>query len=117
MLHLCPTVPGARKLTEDGLYWGGDPEAAQEAMADPSLERPMSGFDFKFYVQSTRWLPLQLEKEIRDGTWYAASVSKEVLFKSRDRLGTKRAKPLWTEVMELMGGKYGGVRDRLYEEE
>lgn len=60
MLHLCPAVEGAKQLTSDGLYWGGDPAQAQEAMKDPSLERPLSGFDFKFYVQTTRWLPLQV---------------------------------------------------------
>jgi putative AlgH/UPF0301 family transcriptional regulator len=86
-------------------------------MKDPSLDRPMSGFDFKFYVQTTRWLPLQLENEVRDETWFVASVSKEILFKSRDRMGTRRAKPLWTEIMELMGGKYKGIRDRLYNDE
>ena len=59
--------------------------------------------------------PSKLEKEIRDGTWYVAEVSKDVLFKSRDRLGTKRAKPLWADVMELMGGKYEDIRNRLYE--
>ena len=52
MLHLCPAVEGAKQLTNDGLYWGGDPAQAQEAMKDPSLDRPMSGFDFKFYVQT-----------------------------------------------------------------
>lgn len=77
--------------------------------------RPLSGFDFKFFVQRTRWLPTQLEKEVKDGTWFAANVSKEVLFKSRDRLGTKRAKPLWTEIMELMGGEYKDVRDQFYD--
>lgn len=117
MIHLCPAVKGAKQLTDDGLYYGGDPAQAQEAMSDPSLERVMTGFDFKFFVQSTRWLPMQLEKEIRDGNWYVASVSKEVLFKSRDRLGSKRAKPLWTEIMELLGGEYKAVRDRLYEYE
>ena len=115
MIHLCPAVKGAKQLTDDGLYYGGDPAQAQEAMSDPSLERVMTGFDFKFFVQSTRWLPMQLEKEIRDGNWYVASVSKEVLFKSRDRLGSKRAKPLWTEIMELLGGEYKAVRDRLYD--
>jgi hypothetical protein len=117
MLHICPAVENATKLTEDGLYWGGDPGQAQDAMSDPTLERVVTGFDFKFYVQSTRWLPLQLEKEIKDGTWIMASVSKEVLFKSRDRLGAKRAKPLWTEIMELMGGKHKDMRDRLYDGE
>ena len=56
----------------------------------------------------------QLEKEIRRGTWFMASVSKEVLFKSRDRLGAKRAKPLWTEIMELMGGDYKNIKDQFY---
>ena len=117
MLHVCPVVDGATQLTDDGLFWGGDPAQAQDAMNDPSLERIMTGFDFKFFVQGTRWLPLQLEKEIRDGTWIVANVSKEVLFKSRDRLGVKRAKPLWTEIMELLGGEYKDVRDQLYGEE
>ena len=60
MIHLCPAVKGAKQLTSDGLYWGGDPVQAQDAMNDPSLDRVMNGFDFKFFVQSTRWLPLQV---------------------------------------------------------
>jgi len=60
MIHLCPAVDGAKKLTEDGLYYGGDPVQAQEAMNDPSLERIMTGFDFKFFVQGTRWLLMQV---------------------------------------------------------
>jgi hypothetical protein len=117
MLHLCPTVAGAKRLTEDGMYWGGDPVQAQDAMTDPSLDRIMTGFDFKFFVQSTRWLPLQLENEVRDGTWFVAQVSKEIIFKSRDRMGTRRAKPLWTDIMELMGGEYKRIRDQLYGEQ
>ena len=56
------------------------------------------------------------EKEIQNGTWFVASSSKEILFKSRDRLGSKRAKPLWTELMERMGGDFKRVRDQLYGE-
>ena len=114
MLHMCPVVDGAKQLTEDGLYWGGDPGQAQDAMNDPSLPAPLTGFDFKFFVQCTRWLPMQLEKEITNGTWFVAEASKELLFKSRDRLGSKRAKPLWTELMELMEDEYRLVRDELY---
>ena len=114
MLHQCDVVPGAVPLTEDGLYWGGNPEQAQEALNNPTTDRVYTGFDFKFFVQGTRWLPLQLEKEVRDETWFVARVSKEVIFKPRDRVGTKRAKPLWTEIMELMGGKFADVRDQLY---
>ena len=132
MLHPCSMIPNSKPLTEDGLYWGGDPGAAQQIMDRGDVDvvvpgeydedgeerkRPLSGFDFKFFVQRTRWLPTQLEKEVRDQTWFVANVSKEVLFKSRDRLGTKRAKPLWSEIMELMGGEYKDIRDQFYETE
>lgn len=117
MLHLCPTVQDAQKLTEDGLFWGGDPAQAQEAMEDPSLDRVMTGFDFKFFVQSTIWSTKDLEREIKEGIWFPASVSKEVLFKSRDRMGTQKAKPLWTEIMELMGGEYQQIKNKFYNED
>eukprot|EP00580_Thalassiosira_gravida_P006048 CAMPEP_0201654744 /NCGR_PEP_ID=MMETSP0493-20130528/45654_1 /ASSEMBLY_ACC=CAM_ASM_000838 /TAXON_ID=420259 /ORGANISM="Thalassiosira gravida, Strain GMp14c1" /LENGTH=536 /DNA_ID=CAMNT_0048131311 /DNA_START=55 /DNA_END=1668 /DNA_ORIENTATION=+ len=118
MVHACPYVNGSVPLAKsDGLYWGGSPVQAQEAMKDGRLEKPLSGFDFKFFIQTTRWLPSQLEQEIKDGTWYVATVSREVLFRSRDRLGAKRAKPLWTEIIELLGDEYKHIRDQLYGEE
>lgn len=100
MLHQCPTVSGAKPLTSDGLYWGGDPGQAQEAMAQTlttdsrsGRPRPLTGFDFKFFVQSTVWNhPQELERDVAQGIWFAAKVSKDVLFKSRDRMGTRRAK-------------------------
>lgn len=118
MVHACPYVNNSVPLAKsDGLYWGGNPVQAQEAMKDSRLEKPLSGFDFKFFIQTTRWLPDSLEQEIKDGTWYLATVSKEVLFRSRDRLGAKRAKPLWTEIIELMGDEYTHIRDLLYGKE
>jgi hypothetical protein len=128
MMHLCPTVQGATALTEDGLYWGGEPAQAQDAMSDPSLDRVFTGFDFKFFVQSTLWKPGELQAEIAAGTFFCATVSKEILFKSRDRMGTQRAKPLWTEIMENLseaeesgsetgGSDYGEIRNQLYADE
>jgi len=117
MLHQCPTVQGAKLLTKDGLYWGGEPTQAQDAMEDPSLPRIMTGFDFKFFVQATRFSRAELEQQCSDKVWFPASVSKQVLFKSRDRMGTQRAKPLWTEIMELLGGDCRDVRDQLYQDE
>ena len=79
-----------------------------------------SGFDFKFFVQSTRWMPKQLEGEVEKGMWMAAEVDKRVVFKSRDRQGGKRAKPLWTEVMGLCGEKddyYQSILDEVYKGE
>ena len=61
MVHACPYVDGSVPiLKSDGLYWGGSPIQAQEAMKDSRLEKPLSGFDFKFFIQTTRWLPSQV---------------------------------------------------------
>ena len=114
ILHLCPGVAGATQITEDGLWWGGESSQASEAL-EKTLDRVYTGFDFKFFVQSTIWSNDEIEKEIQAETWFPASVSKEVLFKPRDRMGTRRAKPLWTEIMELMGEKYRDIRDQLYD--
>jgi putative AlgH/UPF0301 family transcriptional regulator len=113
MLHQCPGVIGSKPLTKDGLLWGGEPIQAQDAMSDDA-DSKLTGFDFKFFVQSTSWRRDELEEQIKAGTWFAANVSKEVIFKSRDRMGTRRAKPLWTECMELLGGEFIQVRDQLY---
>ena len=85
MLHLCPTVNDAKQISEDGMYWGGDPTQAQDAMEDPSLEKVYSGFDFKFFVQSTIWPSVGvLQSEVDDKIWFPAKVSKNVLFKVRE---------------------------------
>lgn len=114
ILHLCPTVNDAQQITDDGMYWGGDPTQAQDAMEDPSLDRIYSGFDFKFFVQSTIWSSGVLQGEVDDNIWFQANVSNNVLFKSRDRMGTKKAKPLWTEILDLMGNEYSDITKRLY---
>eukprot|EP00536_Pseudo-nitzschia_multiseries_P011535 jgi/Psemu1/243883/estExt_Genewise1.C_3980017 len=118
MLHLCPTVKDATKITDDNVYWGGDPTQAQDAMEDPSLDRIFSGFDFKFFVQSTIWSNVgNLQSEVDDKVWFPAKVSQNVLFKSRDRMGTKKAKPLWTEIMSLMGNEYSQIVENFYANE
>ena len=142
MLHQCPAVSGAKMLTDDGLWWGGDPTQAQEVLSDPSLPRIYTGFDFKFFVQATKWNERELEHEIvlpsewnnnqqqdssssgkdyqQYGTWFPCHVAKEVLFKSRDRMGGgagRRAMPLWTEIMQLLGGnEYLDIYQELYKD-
>ncbi|GMH70923.1 hypothetical protein TrLO_g9342 [Triparma laevis f. longispina] len=116
MVHLAgEEVKGSQKITNDGIYYGGSLEAANTVVTDSS--NTLNGFDFKFFVQSTRWLPTQLEGEIKEGMWLMAEVDKRVIFKSRDRQGGKRAKPLWTEVMGLCGECdtfYQSILDEIY---
>ena len=125
MMHQCAAVPGAVPITDDGLYWGGDPAQAQDAMDIPILnpvtgkkDKICTGFDFKFFVQNTVYPPGALQKEIEQGTFYAVRVAKEVLFQSRDRMGTRRAKPLWTEILDLLGTEeYDAVKAKIYRDE
>jgi hypothetical protein len=71
MVHACPYVNGSVPLAKsDGLYWGGNPVQAQEAMRDERLEKPLSGFDFKFFIQTTRWLPSQVSMTMCSITLY-----------------------------------------------
>ena len=42
-------------------------------------------------------------------------VSKDVLLKIREREGSRRPKPLWTDVMDLAGGEYGEFSTKFYE--
>jgi hypothetical protein len=125
MMHQCSAVPGAVQITDDGLYWGGDPAQAQEAMEIPILnpitgkkDKICTGFDFKFFVQNTMYPPGALQKEIDQGTFYAVQVAKDVLFQSRDRMGTRRAKPLWTEILDLMGtDEAASIKAKIYRDE
>jgi hypothetical protein len=114
MLHLCPTVRGATQLTDDGLFWGGDPEQAQEAM-EATPDRLYSGFDFKFFVQNSVFGRTELEDLVKNKRLFAVSAASSILFQSRDRMGTRRSKPLWTEIMELLGDEYQSIKDDLYD--
>ena len=120
MIHMSdsmPAVKGAKLITDDGVYAGGQPTEASKIVSNSSS---LNGFAFKFFVQSTKYLPLVLESEIKGGNWFAAKVGKDVLFKGRDRAGKKRAKPLWTEIMELCGGEDAAFRkakEQLYGKE
>jgi hypothetical protein len=69
MVHLAgERVKGAKKLTGDGVWYGGDLGKANDVVNKArdaqrvEGEEPVSGFCFKFFVQTTKFLPLVLEK-------------------------------------------------------
>jgi len=82
-----------------GLSWGGDPTVAQDLIAE---RNDVSGFDCKFFVQCTVYEGSSLQEQIAQGVFYPCQVSKSLLFANRDRLGTQRAKPLWTDICERL---------------
>jgi hypothetical protein len=52
--------------------------------------------------------------QLADGVWLPAKCAKEVVLKIREREGTQRPKPLWTDALELCGGDYAQVTERLF---
>ena len=61
------------------------------------------------------YLPyLACSYQLADGVWLTAKCAKEVVLKIREREGTKRPKPLWTDALELCGGEYAQVAERLF---
>jgi len=104
MVHPCATVRDAAPLgawgEDDGLFIGGDYASAREEVQ----KGESSGHRFRFFVQSCRWGPGGLQKELDSGAWTGARASREVLLKSRTRSGPRRTKPLWLDAMELLGG-------------
>jgi len=120
MLHPFGNISGAVPLVvdDDGgqsgegatLYFGGEFADAQALVKCGTG----SQFQFKFFVQSTRWdQPGDIERQVASGAWLLAEVSPSLLLKIREREGTLRPKPLWTEALELCGGKYKKVASDL----
>jgi hypothetical protein len=86
------TIPGSVRLTDDGLYAGGDWRTAS-TLVEKGLANP---FRFRLFAQATRWQPGELEKEIQAGAWLCVDVSTDLLLKERDR----GARPLPLDVLE-----------------
>jgi hypothetical protein len=55
---------------------------------------------------------------MKNQVFFACTVLVPVLFKSRDQMGSRRAKLLWMEIMELLGGDFVRmIKDQLYGKE
>eukprot|EP00904_Undaria_pinnatifida_P013534 jgi/Undpi1/9310/HiC_scaffold_26.g11768.m1 len=110
-LHTYPEVKGAKPLMEEeGIFFGGDIESASRVVT----EGPGSGFNFRFFVQFTRWAPGELEAEMEQGIWRLAAASKMALMRVRDRKGPDTAKPMWTDLSEMAGGEYLEAMEDFY---
>jgi len=69
--------------------------------------------DFKFFAQYAGWAPGQLEMELeRNDVWITAACAPELVLKQVIQL----PKPLWREVLELMGGEYATMSRQKYGE-
>ena len=47
--------------------------------------------------------------------WFPAEISNDLILKTRGRgMKGKPSKPMWTEIMELMGGEFLEIKKKLY---
>lgn len=91
-----------------GCFLGGEAAAVEQVAAGT---QPLSAF--KFFAGAVAWAPGQLAQEVADGAWYTAAASRPLLLKQCLQL----PKPLWRELLELMGGEYAEAARASYKEE
>ena len=106
-----PEIRDALRVTDDELFYGGSFDDAQLLVKKGTG----SQFSFRFFVQQTVWKRGDLQSELNDGVWLPAACAKDIILKIREREGSRRPKPLWTDVMELVGGDYADIAKDLYE--
>ena len=87
-------LPGAAKLNDDGLYFGGHWNTAK-LYVDKGMANP---FRFRIFAQATRWDTSQdLQAEVDAGAWTIADVSTELILKDRER-----GSVVWREIQEAI---------------
>ncbi|KAI8463409.1 MAG: hypothetical protein J3K34DRAFT_444077 [Monoraphidium minutum] len=92
-------LPGAMEVVP-GVYAGGENEAVARVAGGQ-----LPSHDFKFFAGALAWEPGELEAQIKAGGWITAAASRPLLLKQVLQL----PKPLWMEVMELLGGSYAAA--------
>lgn len=102
-------IPGAQKVME-GVYCNGKWfELSSDKGPAVALDAPK----YKFFAQYAGWAPGQLERELESNeVWITAACAPELVLKQVIQL----TKPLWREVLELMGGEYAIMSKQQYGE-
>lgn len=102
LLHGYP-LPGAREIASGTQIYEGGFIAATNSVRKGEC-KPI---DFRIFVGQRRWAPGKLREEIKHGLWIPVAASRTVALKQC--LGLP--KPLWHEVMELVGGQQKDVSE------
>lgn len=106
VIHGVPGVGDAKEIIS-GVYLGGFgqiKENVKNGVSKPS--------DYRWFLGYCGWRPGQLEKEVAHGVWYLASSSKDIVTDQCIKL----ERPLWRQILELMGGQYADISKRAYDE-
>lgn len=90
-------LEGSHKVV-DGVYWGGDFEKLKALIRNNMIEP----HNIRFFVGYTGWSPGQLKDEIAYGSWLAAEMEANYLFKTKPQ-------SLWKKVMADKGNPYSVI--------
>lgn len=90
------TLEQCREISRGARVYVGGVSAAVEALASGQGQ----ALDYRLFVGRKEWATGELEKEVRQGLWQCAACARPVALKQCLSL----PKPLWHEVMELLGG-------------
>ena len=82
----------------DGVYWGGDFEKLKFLISS-KLVKPEN---IRFFVGYSGWSGGQLKEELKYGSWVAAEMHANYLFKQKQN-------DLWSEVMDNKGNAYSVI--------
>jgi putative AlgH/UPF0301 family transcriptional regulator len=100
-------LPGAMEIAP-GIYCGGEVEAVARVAAG---ELPASSF--KFFAGAVAFEPGELEAQLKAGAWLTAAAARPLILKQVLQL----PKPLWREVLGLMGGGFAAMARAAAEDE
>ncbi len=94
LLHRLPEIIGGTEILP-GIYWGGSFDALQKCLlSKENLEE-----DIRLFIGYSGWTAGQLEKEIKEKTWFIADAPQNIVF-------SKDIKDIWKNAIELFGKDY-----------
>lgn len=94
-LHQFPdAIPGGLEITE-GIFWGGDFEAAIEQLRLGKIDKSK----IRFFIGYSGWGNGQLTDELNEKSWLTVMATRKLIFH-------KKINELWKESLRHLGGDY-----------
>ncbi|MEI8201492.1 MAG: YqgE/AlgH family protein [Bacteroidota bacterium] len=88
-------IEGSMKITNDGVYWGGDLDIVKEMISMKTLDPQ----DIRFFIGYSGWVPKQLENELKSNSWLVSPTSKNEIF-------SESPEKLWNTIVKRLGENY-----------
>ncbi len=94
LLHRLPEKIGGTEILP-GIYWGGSFEALQEIL----FSKEFLEEDIRLFIGYSGWTAGQLDKEIKEKTWFIADAPQKLVF-------AKNITETWKNAIKLFGKDY-----------